>query len=569
MKRRTALPLLFACLIETSLACPRWSPTQAGQELAALGTQLAAWDDSYQRLGQSPVNDELYDQAQNRLQQWRNCFPGQAAAAEIPGSSVGAQLEHPVRHPVPQTGLGKLPDERAASEWIARRDEVWIQPKVDGVAVTLVYRDGQLVQAISRGDGRSGEDWTDKLRQLPAIPRTLSRRDELILQGELYWRLPQHVQAEKGGLGARGKVAGLLNRNAPPATDAAEIGLFVWDWPNGPSTLPERLAGLSEMGFSDPQTYSQPITTLTDAKRWREHWYRSPLPFASDGVVLRQSTRLPASRWKAEAPNWAIAWKYPLAQALAEVRTVEFTVGRTGRITPLLMLHPVRLDERTITRVSAGSLRRWQALDIRPGDQVAIALAGQTIPRLDEVIWRNRQRVPLTVPSASDYHPLSCWRATPGCASQFHARLQWLSGKQGLAMSGVGPGTWARLQRAGKLDGLLDWLALDAREIATVPGFASRSAGQLAERFASARQQPFSRWLKALGMPPSGSAPLPQDWQVLAQRSQDDWKALPGVGAKRARQLVEFFNHPEVAGLAQRLAQHGVAGFTALLAENQ
>lgn len=177
--------------------------------------------------------------------------------------------------------------------------------------------------------------------------------------------------------------------------------------PKARPTQDERLAQLSALGFTDSQLWSQPIEHFAHAQQWRERWYNSPLPFASDGVVLRQSARPDATRWQAKPPNWAAAWKYPYAQVLSEVRKVTFNVGRTGRITPMLELSPVRLDDRQIKRISAGSLQRWQALDIRPGDHVAISLAGMTIPRLDSVALRASQRLEVTPPNPDNFHTLS------------------------------------------------------------------------------------------------------------------------------------------------------------------
>ena len=158
------------------------------------------------------------------------------------------------------------------------------------------------------------------------------------------------------------------------------------------------------------------------------------------------------------------------------MRKVHFKIGRTGRITPVLELTPVTLDDRQIKRVSVSSLQRWQTLDIRPGDQVAISLAGLTIPRLDSVVLRSTERAEMNVPLAADFHHLSCWQPTPGCESQFLARLTWLSGKQGLALPHVGPGTWEKLLETGRLNSLLDWLTLDAQELANIDGFGERSS---------------------------------------------------------------------------------------------
>ncbi|AYC31163.1 NAD-dependent DNA ligase LigB [Pseudomonas cavernae] len=551
MKRRIALCLALCPLVSHADTCPAWPAARATQELTVLSAQIAAWDDAYHRLGQSLVADELYDQARARLEAWNRCFPAAAPTASPALPSAGG----PVRHPVAQTGLGKLADTAAVQAWMAPRSDLWIQPKVDGAAVTLVR------QAISRGDGRHGQDWTAQARQIAAIPQRLSATDPLILQGELYWLLPDHVQAKAGSRGARGQVAGLLARQHLSPSEATQIGLFVWDWPNGPASMSARLAGLSALGFADTARFSQPLHSVEEAQRWREHWYRSALPFASDGVVLRQSQRPAAARWQAAPPAWAVAWKHPLAQTLAQVRSVQFNIGRSGRITPVLNLVPVRLDDRNVRRVSLGSLRRWQALDIRPGDQVAIALAGLTIPRLDSVVWRAAERPQLQAPTAADYHALSCWQPTPGCTGQFRARLAWLSGKQGLALPGVGPGTWEKLLQAQRLDGLLDWLNLSEAQLRETPGLGVRSAAALTQSFAQARQRSFTTWLRALGMPPIDASALPANWDALAQHTAEQWRSASGVGPARAQQLRAFFQHPEVLALRKQLQAAAVPGF--------
>ncbi|MGN8278568.1 NAD-dependent DNA ligase LigB [Pseudomonas sp. SMN5] len=555
-----ALSFLFACLLficppAIATPCPDWPAERAEAQIAALQQQVDTWDDSYHRLGRSLVADELYDQSRTQLSRWRDCF--NLPASVDPLRTARGKIPHPVAH----TGLEKLKDANAVEAWLRDRQDVWAQPKIDGVAVSLVYREGHLHQAISRGDGVHGHDWTQAALLIDAIPQRLRRPMDLRIQGELYWRLSEHVQASSGGLNARGTVAGLMARHNLTAQEAAGIGLFVWDWPEGPDTLAERMTALSELGFADALNYNQPIQNLADAERWRDHWYRTPLPFASDGIVLRQSRRPPADRWQARAPFWSVAWKYPYAQALAEVRKVQFKIGRTGRITPVLELEPVMLDDRRIRRVSVSSLERWEEMDIRPGDRVAISLAGLTIPRLDSVVLRNTVRQDIRVPRQADHHPLSCWQPTPGCESQFLARLSWLSGKHGLALPHVGPGTWEKLLAAGRIDGLLDWLTLDAAELATIAGFGEHSSARLLTSLQAARERPFAQWLKALGLPPVGEARLEGPWQVLAGRDAEQWQAEAGIGAGRAAQLSAFFRDPQVLALSQVLRTVGVDGF--------
>jgi len=540
----------------TASQCPNWTATQAQTEILSLQQQIAEWDDSYHRLGVSRIPDELYDQSRQKLNTWRACF-AVPASDDNPLKTAGGSVVHPVAH----TGVNKLADDKAVKAWLKGRTGLWIQPKVDGVAVTLVYSKGRLAKAISRGDGIKGQDWTAQAQLIKAVPQQLPWPDDVVLQGELYERLSEHVQASAGSVNARSKVAGLLARNTLSLAQAETIGLFVWDWPDGPATMSERLAGLNAMGFADSTRYTLALESYEQAAQWREHWYRTSMPFATDGVIMRQGERPSSERWQAKAPYWIAAWKHPYAQALAEVRKVSFTVGRSGRITPILELKPIRLDDRTVNRISTGSLQRWQTLDIRPGDQVAISLAGLTIPRLDGVITRSVERAVVNVPQASDFHELSCWQPTQGCESQFRARLTWLSGKKGLALSGVGPGTWERLIESGKINGLVDWMTLDQAELVNIPGLAERSSAKLFASLQTARQKPFETWLKAIGLPPAGSARLDADWEQLASRSIEQWQAEPGVGPGRAAKLVAFFNDQQVQALSQQLRVSGISGF--------
>lgn len=553
------LATLLAIASTSAASCPDWPAERAASELAALRDRLAAWDRAYHRDGRSPVADEIYDQAQARYAQWRRCFPASTTTSADPLAEAGGR----VAHPVAQTGLAKLADAAAVGAWLrARRgEEIWVQPKVDGVAVTLLYLDGELAQAVSRGDGSTGQDWTAKARVIAAIPSRLDRAPaRVVLQGELYWRQHGHVQATDGGGEARSRVAGLLARDAIAPEDARNIGLFVWDWPDGPADMQRRLDGLMRLGFADSARYAHRIVDVAEIERWRDTWFRTPLPFASDGVVIRHSRRSAASSWLPQPPSWAAAWKYPPRRALAEVAEVEFTIGRSGRITPVLRLQPAELDGRIIRRVSLGSLSRWRRLDLRPGDQIEIALAGAVIPRVEAVVWHAQQRYAVAAPDPSDYHALSCWRYRPGCEQQFLARLEWLGGRHGLAMRGVGAGTWRMLAEAGALDGLLDWLDLAPDRLVALPGIGAHRAAQLRSAFDAARGRGFVAWLRALGLPPAGDAPL-ADWATVAAREAADWQRHAGIGEKRARELAAFFDDPEVRQLAARLRELGVEGF--------
>ena len=554
------IKLLFTLMMLTAplawaAPCPDWGRQQVDAEVAQLRATLAQWDDHYHRQGVALVADELYDQSRQRLELLRQCFG--LATGPSPLASAGG----PIPHPVPHTGVDKLADQQAVKRWFTGKTDVWVQPKVDGVAVSLTYRKGRLVQLISRGDGVHGHDWSRHIPQLGAITRRLPRPLDLQLQGELYLRHGAHVQARAGSANARGTVAGLLARKQLAGEQGNTVGLFVWDWPQGPSQQAERLAQLTQLGFPDSQHYSVAIDTPAQAAHWREHWYRSALPFATDGVILRQGSRPPAERWQAKAPYWIAAWKYPYVQVLAEVRDVRFRVGRTGRVTPVLHVLPVTLDDRRITQVSLGSLARWHGLDIRPGDQVAVSLAGLTIPRFEQVVHRAVERLPVSAPEPGRHHAHSCWQVSEGCEEQFVARLAWLSSKQGLVLPRTGAGTWRRLVAAGLVNSMSDWLDLDAERLRQVAGISIVTATQLQDSFKAARSRPFAQWLRGLGAPLPGGMQVAGAWSALAARTSLEWQALPDIGAKRGQLLADFFASNEVNAIATQLAGAGVDGF--------
>ncbi|MCQ8234455.1 NAD-dependent DNA ligase LigB [Pectobacterium carotovorum] len=535
--------------------CPDWDSTRSSKEIDALRHQLEKWDDVYYTEGKSPIEDDVYDQLREQLNQWLGCFqPQNPIPVRLPDNG---KQPHPVAH----TGLKKLSDRRQLMQWIAQREDLWIQPKVDGVAVTLVYQHGKLVSAVSRGNGLQGEGWTAKVRQIPGIPHLLTDAPpSLVLQGELFLKMTDHRQRTQGGVNARSVVAGEMRRHQPSPV-LSQMGLFVWEWPDGPKTMPERLEKLKEMGFAMTADYTHAIRSFTDAEKWRHDWYHGPLPFVTDGVVIRQTKEPQGRYWRNTSADWAIAWKYPPVNQVAEVVDVVFSVGRTGKIAVVLKLNPLKLDDKSVSRVNVGSLSRWKQWDVLPGDRVSISLAGQGIPRLDNVVWRGTERPAIVFPSEHDFHAFSCFRYSAVCQQQFLARLVWLSGEQGLNLAGVREGMWLRLIQHDLLEDVLSWLSLTETQLNAVNGMGDKRARDIYESLQSARQMPLSRWLLALGIPVPRSAMSALDnvnWLALQKWTAQQWRQFSGIGERRAEEIMAFLKHPIVVELIARLAREGI-----------
>jgi len=563
LSRCTLVPLLAllpAIALSKAPKCPDWQAGRAHTEIQHLHDKIARWDKAYYVEHRSLVDDAVYDRARATLARWNGCFPELAMAANKPQPASDATVAHPVVH----TGLQKLHTADAVANWLAahRRSELWIQPKVDGVAVTLVYRHGKLERMISRGDGTRGQDWTRHAQQMPAIhQRIADRRAELVLQGEVYWRFGRHIQAD-GSANGRGRASGAMASDTLTAQQAESLGIFIWEWPRGPAALPERVRALQQLGY-DTSGYTHRVTALADVRQWRNTWYRAALPFATDGIVLKQSRRPAAGTWLAQPPAWAVAWKYPAQTALAQVVKVEFPIGRTGKIVPVVEIAPTELDDREIRRISSGSFDQWRNWDIRPGDQLRIALAGQTIPQIVDVILPASQRQPLQTPNPDNYTPLTCWHPTTGCREQFLARAQWL-GEQ-LGFRGIGEKCWQALMEADLLPDLVAWLNLPTESLTRLPGIGSKRAQNLQHNFRTAREHSFHDWMAALGMPAASRLPAEfwygEDYSSLSARTAEDWQQLPGVGPGRARSIIAFLQNADVQALRKQLAAYDVSGF--------
>ncbi len=524
--------------------CPVWTPARQISEIAALEKQLRQWDDAYYRQGAGLVADERYDALQSKLQNWQRCFQPDGDLRQ-PQLSTNGKVLHPVAH----VGVKKLKDKQEVAAWMENRRDLWVQPKIDGVAVTLVYQDGKLQRAISRGDGLKGEDWTEKAHHIAAIPQSIPfHRKQAVFQGELYLMMNGHQQALHGGKNARSKVAGALM--AKQYTDVLNnIGLFIWAWPDGPSTMAQRLKGIRDAGFGDISNWTRPVQDANAVQMWRKRWYEAPLPFVTDGVVVHSDPGSKGNNWMPDLGNWAVAWKYSPPQVSSEVRDVIFTIGRSGKISVVLDLEPVKLDDKRVNRVSIGSLQRWHEKDIVSGDQVTISLAGQGIPRLETVVWRVAERHYPHPPDQREYTMLSCFHPVAGCQQQFLARLEWLGGKQALNFVGVGRSTWQRLVQSGSLAHLFSWLTLSEEGLQASLGVNQQTAHFFWQQFQLSRRQPFKRWVRALGVPVPESALrtlTDGNWDELLSRTEEQWQKLPGIGAKLARQIGVFLNHPDV-----------------------
>ncbi|HDC0331817.1 TPA: NAD-dependent DNA ligase LigB [Escherichia coli] len=537
--------------------CPAWSPARAQEEISRLQQQIKQWDDDYWKEGKSEVEDGVYDQLSARLTQWQRCFGSEPRDVMMP------PLNGAVMHPVAHTGVRKMVDKNALSLWMRERSDLWVQPKVDGVAVTLVYRDGKLNKAISRGNDLKGEDWTQKVSLISAVPQTVSGPlANSTLQGEIFLQREGHIQQQMGGINARAKVAGLMMRQDDSDT-LNSLGVFVWAWPDGPQLMSDRLKELATAGFTLTQTYTRAVKNADEVARVRNEWWKAELPFVTDGVVVRAAKEPESRHWLPGQAEWLVAWKYQPVAQVAEVKAIQFAVGKSGKISVVASLAPVMLDDKKVQRVNIGSVRRWQEWDIAPGDQILVSLAGQGIPRIDDVVWRGAERTKPTPPE-NRFNSLTCYFASDVCQEQFISRLVWLGAKQVLGLDGIGEAGWRALHQTHRFEHIFSWLLLTPEQLQNTPGIAKSKSAQLWHQFNLARKQPFTRWVMAMGIPLTRAALNASDersWSQLLFSTEQFWQQLPGTGSGRARQVIEWKENAQIKKLGSWLAAQQITGF--------
>ncbi|MEA0272297.1 NAD-dependent DNA ligase LigB [Escherichia coli] len=527
------------------------------EEISRLQQQIKQWDDDYWKEGKSEVEDGVYDQLSARLTQWQRCFGSEPRDVMMP------PLNGAVMHPVAHTGVRKMVDKNALSLWMRERSDLWVQPKVDGVAVTLVYRDGKLNKAISRGNGLKGEDWTQKVSLISAVPQTVSGPlANSTLQGEIFLQREGHIQQQMGGINARAKVAGLMMRQDDSDT-LNSLGVFVWAWPDGPQLMSDRLKELATAGFTLTQTYTRAVKNADEVARVRNEWWKAELPFVTDGVVVRAAKEPESRHWLPGQAEWLVAWKYQPVAQVAEVKAIQFAVGKSGKISVVASLAPVMLDDKKVQRVNIGSVRRWQEWDIAPGDQILVSLAGQGIPRIDDVVWRGAERTKPTPPE-NRFNSLTCYFASDVCQEQFISRLVWLGAKQVLGLDGIGEAGWRALHQTHRFEHIFSWLLLTPEQLQNTPGIAKSKSAQLWHQFNLARKQPFTRWVMAMGIPLTRAALNASDersWSQLLFSTEQFWQQLPGTGSGRARQVIEWKENAQIKKLGSWLAAQQITGF--------
>ncbi len=489
--------------------CPQWDKKEATENIYRLSDEVAHHDELYFNQNAPIISDSEYDALATRLKHWQACFPALEIKTHFPQDP---QSKYTVNHQARMGSLKKARSDEEVKHFLQRisGSEVLVQPKIDGIAVELVYENGQLTQASTRGNGETGVDILNHIRQIPLIPKTLPHLDNktIILHGELFARLDKIAPSIlKQYASARHMVAGQLNRSEPEIEAIKAFDFFPWHWINSPySSDLQSIKTLATMGFPLPLKYTHKVSSYRDVKQLLQHYsaIKKPL-FLMDGIVIKAESNVLRNKlgWTDNAPTWAIALKFAPESAISEVEKIAFTIGRTGHITPVIQITPVVIKNRTITKVSLGSIQNLKKKNLAPGDQISILLKGSAIPVFGKVLFRPENRVLPKLPDTNRYTPFTCLSISPGCEEQFTARLVWLIGKQGLDLHPLGKPTIHQLVSTGKVKALEDILQLDHQSLLNA-GMTQSESQQYLQSITEPRS--LRQQIRAIGLPGVGKA---------------------------------------------------------------
>ncbi len=462
-----------------------------------------------------------------------------------------------------------------------------LEPKLDGASVELVYEEGVLVRASTRGDGTRGEGITENVRTIssvplrlregegiPPVPRLLALRGEVIMHSAPFDKLNERLLAEgkEPFSNPRNAAAGALRQLDPQLTASRPLDLYAYDFlyveeaagrPVSVTTQWGVLQALAAWGLRVNPLIRQAATVEDVLAYHRElEEKRDDLGYEIDGIVIKLDDLAARERlgWTSRHPRWAFAFKFPPRKEITRILSIVPSVGRTGVVTPVALMLPVEIGGVTVARATLHNREEVARKDVREGDRVRVQRAGDVIPQVVERIEEpDRERgpvwqMPSDCPSCGtplgERGPFTVCPNGFNCPAQLAGRIVHLASRDALDIEGLGDESAKLFVAQGLVRRLPDLFALRPEQLVELEGFGQKSAGKLVENLRKAEKAELPRFLYGLGIPEVGVAvarDLARHFGSLGRLRAADFDTLqeiPGVGPRMAEQITAFFAEP-------------------------
>ena len=583
------------------------SAKAAERRAAELRRELEHHNRRYYVLDDPEIGDDEYDALLDELRSIEAENPD-LRRPDSPTQRVGAPpLDRfdQVEHAEPMLSLGNARDEEELRAWETRirnhlkrldisasQFSYTTEPKIDGLAISLTYEEGILTRGATRGDGRIGEDVTQNLRTIGAIPLSIEDTPPLVeVRGEVYLPIPDfkalNERRAKAGentfANPRNAAAGSLRQLDPAVT--AQRPLSIWCYALGAApgldlaTHSEEVEWLGERGFKiNPDTgHHEGIESTVKRCRWWEE-RREQLDYEIDGVVVKVDER---ALWRelgvvGREPRWAIAWKFAPTTATTKLRQVVWNVGRTGHLVPFAMLEPVHVGGVTVSTATLHNEEDLARKDVRVGDEVVVMRAGDVIPQVVAPLVQRRPKRTRRIKPPAKCPACGTPTVKPedavfticpnrsGCPGQSFQHVKHFVSKGAMDIDGLGEKQAMRFLQEGLIADVADIYELSEEQLVGLEGFGEVSARNLLAAIDTSRSRPFKRVLYALGLPGVGYVTA----EALAEHfgSIDELHAadperieeVEGVGPIMAVQIVESLADERTWELVEKLKQKGL-----------
>lgn len=569
---------------------------EAKKEIGPLRQQLIQWGKEYYEQDNPSVEDYVYDRQYQRLVELEARFP-ELVTPDSPTQRVGGQTDTQlakVTHDIPMLSMGDVFsveelhafNERQQSNLLDTASiEYDLELKIDGLSLSLVYENGRLVQASTRGNGVIGEDITANAMTIKDIPHQLPEPLSLEFRGECYMPKESFVKlnAEREANGQpvfanpRNAAAGSLRQLDPQVTARRNLATFMYYVPEyeklGVTTQEEALQRMRDLGFN-VNPHNQTICSEKELAKYIDEYtaQRDQLAYGIDGIVekvnnLQLQTKLGNT---VKVPRWEIAYKFPPEEQATVVREIVWTVGRTGNVTPTAVMDPVQLAGTTVSRASLHNPDYLREKDIRLGDTVLLHKAGDIIPEISRVIMEKRPadseeyQIPTQCPVCESklVHldgevALRC--VNPMCSAQIKEGLAHFASRNAMNIDGLGPKIIEQLWDKKLVRDFADLYRLNEEQLLTLDKFGKKSATNLLTSIDNSRHNSVERLLFGLGIRHVGAkvarliAEKFGSLDAVMKASAEDIAAVDTIGPTIGDSVATYFANTQVHQLIQEL----------------
>ncbi|NEM97823.1 NAD-dependent DNA ligase LigA [Pontibacter burrus] len=578
------------------------TPHDVAAEVKQLTERINYLNYQYYQNSISEVPDFEFDMMLKRLQELEDQFP-ELRLPNSPTQRVGGTITKSFKtvfHRYPMLSLSNTYSEADLREFdnrvrkaIGHEVEYVCEQKFDGVAISLTYENGILVQGATRGDGTRGDDITSNVRTIRDIPLQAHGQDfpELFeVRGEVF--LPLQVfeqlnqEREEAGeqllANPRNAASGTLKQQDSSIVASRKLGCFSYSFHSSAQpfeTHSESLEAIQKWGFKVSDTWRK-CSSIDKVLEYINEWEtkRHELPIATDGVVVKVNSYALQEElgFTAKSPRWAIAYKYPAMSAATKLTGIQYQVGRTGAVTPVALLEPVLLAGTVVKRASVHNANEIQRLDLRLGDTVFVEKGGEIIPKITGVDFEKRSEncEPIVYPT----HCPAC--NTPlvrlegeanfycpnekGCEPQILAKLEHFITRKAMNVDELGPKTLEQLYKAGYVRNVADLYDLQFEQLVTLERMGEKSANNILNSLTKSKETPFDRVLFALGIRFVGSTVAQKladhftDMAALRGATFEELIAVNEIGERIANSIKEYFADPDHIVLLERLQAAGL-----------